>query len=695
MSDISLVNKISYIKHLKVFSSLNFFQILKIALKSIISEYKKGDIICNEGDPADFFYCIISGRLRSYTLNEFDAKEDIDFIHRGMYFGVVSVLTDETHSLNYQAINNSLILQIPKYDFKEALKSFPKLAIELSLTLSQQVRKKVKGRGADFESNIISVYSPVKGTGSTSYAFNLALSLKKETNKKVIFVSIYSKESTVLDNSQPTYDISPKWKKPGLRLNEIVEDYEKMSEGIVRDELDMDMLNIAFEQKDVSPDFLRREIDSLISTLVGDYHYVIVDLPNDMDDVVLETLIQSDLIHLIMSDRKKDLEQIVPVLNKLRQHLKNNFRQEKVRVLIKSVRNQFYLSFEEINKVIGYDVYKMLPNIGDSDLIGKIDTENIACLKNSPKSDYSREVTRISREIGKVLVGLVLGGGAALGIAHIGVLKVLEENDIPIDVVVGSSMGALIAALWSTGKSADEIEKIAVEFKDKKNMLKLFDPVMPISGFIGGRAIKKWLKKYLGDKTFYSAKIPLKVIAYDLTRREDIIYESGSILDAVRESISIPGVIEPIRKQGKLVIDGGVVNPLPVDVLVKRGVKKIIAVNVLQSPEDVAEGVDILKHSREEKKNVSFKESPLGYIKAKVAKPFDNLFAPSISDIIVKTLQATEYFIAEKSAKQANVLIHPDLIGIEWYELNRVDEIVKSGEDATRDLLPNIKRLIS
>src|SRR5206468_5958323 len=107
-----------------------------------------------------------------------------------------------------------------------------------------------------------------------------------------------------------------------------------------------------------------------------------------------------------------------------------------------------------------------------------------------PMAPYSLVVRRIARELGNVLVGLALGTGAARGLAHVGVIRVLEREGIAIDVVAGSSMGALIAAAWAVGKSADEMEQIALQIKGRRAFLRLLDPVFPGSGFIRGLKVQ-------------------------------------------------------------------------------------------------------------------------------------------------------------------------------------------------------------
>lgn len=695
----SLISRFNLVKQIPVFEGLNWIELQRIARKATVCEYKKGDIICHEGAPSDYFYCLVSGRLQAYTTTPNGGKENVEFIHRGMHFGIISILTGENHSTSFEAINDSVILKIPKDDFQAVLHAMPHLGIRISQTLSKHIRGKVQGVKSSFGSTIIAVYSPVQGTGSSTYAINLALSLREETGKRVIFVNIHSKQKketvgipTLSSESVETKQekTSLRWKTPAIDLNEIVGDHEEILRCVIKDDLPVDLLNVAFDPADTT---LKKEIGLFVSAFVGDYPYVIVDLPNEMDEIVLETLTQSDFVHLITLDRPKDLELVRKDLDRLEETLRGKFREEKIRVILRPVHEKVFLSFEDINKKIDYSVHAILPAIPESDLTQEAVSRHLFFLRSQPKSEYAQAVVRIAREIGGVSVGLVLGGGAALGIAHIGVLRVLEKENIPIDVIVGSSMGALIASLWAVGKNADEIEGIAREFEKKEALLKLFDPVFPVSGLIGGRAIKLWLKRHFGNRTFYNTRLPLKIVAYDLIRREEMVIDSGSLVEAIRQSIAIPGVIEPVQQKDRLIIDGGVLNPLPTNVLVKRGIKKIIAVNVLQSPEDVCAGFEMAKQAEAEEEQLPFQTAPFPFIKFRLYRFLLRPFRHNISDIIVRTLQASEYLLAEKSAQKADVFIHPDLVGINWYELYKVDELIKRGETAARQALADIKKL--
>jgi len=689
----SFIRRLNLLKQIPIFEKLNWFDLQKIARKVIIVEYKKGDIISREGNPPDFLFCLVSGRLQAYTDIPGAGKENVEFIHRGMHFGVISVLTGENHSMTFEAINDSVILKIPKNDFHAILKSIPHLGIQLSQDLSRRIRRKVKGGKSIFESSVISIYSPVKGAGSSTYAANLALSLEKETGKKVVYINISSQGSGASKENTVQDEAAPQWKKPAIGLAGIIDDHGKIMGSVIKNDLAIDLLNVMFDPQDPS---LKGAIGAFVSAFVEDYHYVVVDLPNEMDDVVLEALTQSDVVHLITANRKRDLELIRRVVDRLEAKLSGRFREEKIRVIVRESPSKGYVAFEEIRKQIDYGVYSVLPNIQQKELSDRVDVQSLVFLRSHHRSEYARAVTRIARQIGGVSIGLALGGGAALGLAHIGVLRVLEEEDIPIDMVVGSSMGAVVGGLWAIGRTSDEIAAIAHEFDPRFSKLKLLDPpLIPISGFIRGQGLRRWLRKHFGAKTFYDVRLPLKVVACDLIKRRDLIIDSGPIADAIFKSAAIPGVVRPIEESDKLIIDGGILNPLPSDVLAAHGIKKIIGVNVLQSPEDVAQGFELMKKQLKEKEEIPFRKAPWHFVTFRIGRAFLKLFNPNITDIIIRTLQATEYVISEQNAQQTDVLIHPDLVGIKWYQIDKVDDLIRRGEEAARKHLSEIKKLMA
>jgi predicted acylesterase/phospholipase RssA/CRP-like cAMP-binding protein len=668
-------NKIPILKQIPIFQGLSWFELNRISRHVEIVDYNKGDIICQQGAPADAFYALVSGRVYSYSLGHSGHKEDVDFILRGMQFGIISTMTGENHSHTYEAINDSVVIKINKDNFSQLLGSTPRLAVALSQSLSQRIRSHVTHTKSTQESTIIAVYAPVQGSGSSTYAANLALSLKEQTDKKILLLSLSS------DKNEERIDLA-----------NIVGDHQSILNTITKGVLTVDLLSVKFDPQNTT---LMSQISQFVSAPVKDYNYIVLDLPNEMDDVVMKTLTQSDVIHLVSIDNEKDLDTTRQVIDKLSAELKEKFHAERVEVIISGVNTGNHIDPQEIKRILNYDVFLFLPHLKPTEFIYKKVIPGFAFVEVDAKSEYAQTIRRLSRQISKVMIGLVLGGGAALGMAHIGIIRVLEREGIPIDVVVGSSMGALIASIWSVGYSAQDLEKFGREFESKSGMLKVFDPIIPIAGLVGGEGIRQWLKGKLGNKTFHESKIPLKVVVYDLFHRKEIVVTDGILIDAVCKSIAIPGVIRPIMEGKQMIIDGGVLNPLPTNVLSDMGVKKIIAVNVLQSPEEVDWSQKKADEELARCFDLPFSQHPFKFIGFRLGRLLSNLFTPNIADIIVRTLQATEFVIAEQSAKQADVLIHPDLRGIQWFELYQVNELIKRGEEAAQKALPEIKALVN
>ncbi len=156
---------------------------------------------------------------------------------------------------------------------------------------------------------------------------------------------------------------------------------------------------------------------------------------------------------------------------------------------------------------------------------------------------------------------LVLGGGAARGIVHVGVIKYLAELGLQPKVITGTSMGAIIGSLWAAGKSIAEIEKFVCSLRIRKF---LDIDLLSRGGVIKGEKFEEYLHQYLGDITFSDLAIPLRVNATDFVTGDEVVFRQGLVVKAVRASMNIPGLFLPYRYQGRILVDGGVVNNLPI-----------------------------------------------------------------------------------------------------------------------------------
>jgi NTE family protein len=182
-------------------------------------------------------------------------------------------------------------------------------------------------------------------------------------------------------------------------------------------------------------------------------------------------------------------------------------------------------------------------------------------------------------------IGYALGGGGARGYFHIGVLKVLEEYNVFPDVIAGTSMGSIIGALYASGLNAKEIEQMAVGM-DWKRLIVLADIIVPLNGLIQGRRVTSLLKSILKARTFAHLKKDFACVATDLNTGEQVVLNEGSLIEAVRASSSIPAIFTPVKLKGRYLIDGGLVNVVPVSVCRDMGADFVIGVNVIPGPRE-------------------------------------------------------------------------------------------------------------
>lgn len=267
-------------------------------------------------------------------------------------------------------------------------------------------------------------------------------------------------------------------------------------------------------------------------------------------------------------------------------------------------------------------------------------------------------------------VGLALGSGSARGLAHIGVLRVLRHHGIPIDMIAGTSIGAIVGSLYALRGNISRIEEIASGMT-RMHVLSLVDLALPRTGLIGGQKITAWGKSLIGrDVQFSDLQTPFACVATDIMSGREIVITEGSVLQAVRASISIPGIFAPAKKDGQYLVDGGLVNPVPVSVVRDMGADFIIAVNVMP---DVGSG----------------KTRWIG------EKTRSGLKPPSIIEVLMQSLYIGSYKLARTASEGADMVIEPQVGQIGPGEFHRAQECILQGELAVEDAMPKLKRLLA
>ncbi len=179
----------------------------------------------------------------------------------------------------------------------------------------------------------------------------------------------------------------------------------------------------------------------------------------------------------------------------------------------------------------------------------------------------------------KQKVALVLSGGSAYGFAHIGVLKVLAKNNIPIDIIAGTSMGSLIGGIYSAGINFEQMEEVIKKFS-RKHIVDINPFFLTDTGLLYGKKVTKFLTKLVGDKQIEDCNTKFCAIASDLKTGQKYVFERGLLVDAIRASISIPGIFKPVKYNNMCLVDGGMSDNIPVEDARRLGADKVITIDV-------------------------------------------------------------------------------------------------------------------
>ncbi len=273
-------------------------------------------------------------------------------------------------------------------------------------------------------------------------------------------------------------------------------------------------------------------------------------------------------------------------------------------------------------------------------------------------------------------LGLALGGGGARGCAHIGVIQALEEANIEISYVAGTSIGSIIGGIYCNGNLN--------EFSDFLRGLNLIQIIKYLDlakfgkGLMEGKRLEELLKKYITKSNFNKSKIPYSAVATNLFSGNEVVIKNGKVIDAIRASIAIPGIFSPAYIEGKYLVDGGVVNPLPVNVVKEMGADIILA-------------VDLNYSFIQEKYNQKKKD------KKSIWHKWFSSDKPNIIECIENSIFIMQDQITKKNLAKypADFLIRPDLAEAKIFDFHRATAMIEEGYQQTKKMIREIKKTLN
>ena len=300
---------------------------------------------------------------------------------------------------------------------------------------------------------------------------------------------------------------------------------------------------------------------------------------------------------------------------------------------------------------------------------------------------YYGQFGRLAREIGSCRIGLALSSGAAKGLAHVGVIQILEENGIEVDAIAGSSIGSYVGACWARGYNGREMEALSMRYNRRAGLLDMIDPSFPPRrGVIRGKKVQRRLRRILENATFDELSYPLRISAVDLATLEPTIFSEGDVASAVAASCSIPGICVPCKRNGHDYIDGGMANPLPIDALQEMGIENIIAVSTIMTAESARKCAVRARHAKRNTMTARILRSLNRHI---------NYFSNgNVFDTLMRSIETAQIRMLEREALNADVLIQPLACNASWHDFTNPQKYIALGRESAKAKLPELKNLI-
>ncbi len=494
----------------------------------------------------------------------------------------------------------------------------------------------------------------------------LAGSLIRETGNSVVLVRF----EPHTDNGSP---------QNGGQPNPYLNGEFRMPAQIPKTEAGFGLLALGIRSDPPSPE----GIASLLSQLKSQFRHVLLEVPASERSApwLVECLVRCDLAYLFVSPSVEAAYHAEQVLRGVRERGGNGGVHVKpIACLAEGERmNGCDLLFQRVAAPVHMSL-RACPS-------------REAAPRIRPAKIFATDTRRLAREIGGRLVGLALSCGAAKGFAHIGVIQVLEENGIEVDVVAGSSMGAYVGSLWAHGNDGSALEKLARELESRWALWSLVDPVFPPrQGFLRGYAVKRRLMRTLGHARFGDLERPLRIVASNLATLERVVFSGGEVAAAVHASSAVPGICVPVTLEGETYIDGGIVDPLPVDVLREMGITRVIAVDVIPTPDRIRHGLQAAREMAQAQ------PTPVRKLLRKILPVNQqlNYFARgNIFEILMRSISGAQIRVAEASCQLADVVLRPETNEDSWLDYRHPGQFIKLGRAEAERHLEAIKALVA
>lgn len=633
-----------FLESIPMFAFLDSDELAKLEELFVESTHRKGEVIFREGDEGDTFSVVLRGELEVWA-GEGEQRQT-GTLKRGDFFGEMALLQEGKRTATIIVKRQARLISIAKPAFDQFFLHDPRMLEYFARVLSQRLASVSKGTAVLGSTMTVSVMSRPGLKGKTIVSTSLAGVLYDLTGRDVLLVRTW-----------------PGQLAPAGALDQLLSDDpdpapEALHQAIRSEGPGMFKIDVPL-RTDKPPRFYSERSLNLISKLGDRFRFIIYDLCSEPRALAESAIEFSDAVIEIL-----DTPQALPA----------------------TTRPGGTKRFQVIN-LANPDSSPISINRCEPFVIPKD-----AALANGDFAKYVRTnrrgvaalpLRRLARKLLGSTVGVALGGGAAFGISHLGVMQVLEQNDIPIDLLAGCSQGSIIGVGYAAGIGIDEMINYSRQLGKKRNFFLPIDFTLSKPGILAGNRFVDIFSPLLSGKScFEDLVIPCRTVATDIESGERIAIGTGKLVDAFRASASVPMVFAPYKIGERILVDGGVSDPVPAEVVHNMGADLCIAVNV----------VPPLKKGVENEVSRAYRTlnrlNPLSYLG-------DSRNLPNLFDLIMNSMQTLQYELGNFKAISADVRINPDLSDFTWIEYYRSEELIDRGIEAAEHAIPAIQHAYS
>lgn len=643
------------LKRLPLFAALpersRAFQAFSKQIETVF--YKKSEIIYTPGERRSHFYLVHIGEV--HILQSIDSENRIITIAgSGDVFGESSFLSGETYSTTAVAALDSVLFKIDGEAFITLLSKEPSVGQAFTLLLSGRLRKSIN-LPTKIPSKIYSIVYPEKPQTGTDITSSLADQLSLRKQEKTLLIN-FSKEC-----DPSCYDMN----RLIERMNE--DDIDQ----IHRNSKKNPILHCNIDE--LSEESLPRAIPGFLGLLKKYFSMILVDCSHHpMAPAILRIVTQSDNVILVKTYPGTIRQNLWKQTAKRYNSLIKNFSDILITISHEPVPTvKPRVSLHQANK--DREFLKCAPAILHQNHF------RIKVVRGDGEGEpvmFRVGIGRVARKLGALSRGLCLGGGGARSLAHIGILEVLEREDIHFDSISGASMGAIVAAGHAMGLKSDDLVLFIKEYIPDSTAI--FDKNLPFISFFKGKKIGDIIRRVFWDVHFEDLEIPFFCNGSDLNTGRLIVFEKGRLTTALRASVSLPGIFPPVRMRHYALVDGGVLNNLPGDLLRERGFDRIVGISVTPRVDRFSARTVV---DPEEKGLVR------GWI--------DYVRVPPILKIMTRSISLQGRALLTHQTNAFDHVIHPDISGYQMFDLHLHDEIIQKGRKALERELGFVKAILN